>query len=94
LEDLVLPIGKNHLSMHHIESQWLKRFNLHLSPRVVLLSRKQFSKEILPKLMKKIKQLYVIFALANCYYYVTSFDLWMSKGVYDVFALITNCFGV
>jgi hypothetical protein len=40
LEDLVLSISKNHLSMHHIESQWLKRFNLHLCPRVVLISRK------------------------------------------------------
>jgi hypothetical protein len=40
LEDLTLLIFKNHLPMHLVESQWLKRFNLHLCPRVVLPFRK------------------------------------------------------
>jgi hypothetical protein len=93
LEDLVLLVGKNYFSMHHVESQLLKRFNLHLCPKVILFFRKQFSKNILPKLLAKIKQLYVLLALANCYYNVISFDLWMSKGAYDIFAFITNCFG-
>jgi len=78
--------------MYIVESQWLKRFNLHLCLRVVLSSRKQFSKEILLKL-EKIKQLYVLPALANCYSIITSFALWMSKRAYDIFVLVINFLG-
>jgi hypothetical protein len=53
LEGLVLLIVKNHLPMHLVESQWLKRFNLHLWPSVVLPFMKQFSKEILLELVEK-----------------------------------------
>jgi hypothetical protein len=38
--------------MYLVESQWLKRFNLHFCPRVVLPFRKQFSKENLLDLEK------------------------------------------
>jgi hypothetical protein len=55
LEGLVLLIVKNHLSMHLVESQWLKRFSLHLCPSVVFPFRKQFSKEILLELVEKTK---------------------------------------
>jgi hypothetical protein len=58
-----------------------------------LFFKKQFSKEILPKLMEKIKQLYVLLALINCYSITTSFDLWLSKGAYDIFALIIKFVG-
>jgi hypothetical protein len=53
LEDLSLLIVKNNLPMHLVENQWLKRFSLQLCPRVVLPSRKQFSKDILLELMEK-----------------------------------------
>jgi hypothetical protein len=38
-KDLDVLIVKNHL-LHIVESQWLKRFSLHLCPKVILLSRK------------------------------------------------------
>jgi hypothetical protein len=38
--------------------------------------------------VEKIKQLYVLPSLANCYFITTSFDLWMSKWAYDIFALV------
>jgi hypothetical protein len=76
LEDLVLLIVKNNLSMHLVESQWLKIFCLHLCPSVVLPFTKQFSKEILLELVEKTKQLYVLPTLVDCYS-VTSFYLWM-----------------
>jgi len=44
------------------------------------------------ELVEKTKQLYVLFALAN-YYFVTSFDLWMSKGAYDIFSLVISFLG-
>jgi len=93
LEYLAHLIVQNHLPMHLIESQWLKIFSLHLCPRVVLPFRKQFSKEILSKLVEKIKQLYVLLALVDFYYVTTSFDLWMSKGAYDIYALVINFLG-
>jgi len=46
----------------------------------------------LVELVEKTQQLYVLFALANCYS-VTSFDLWMSKGAYDIFALVIRFLG-
>jgi hypothetical protein len=64
---------------------------MHLCPRIVFPSIKQFSHELLPKLVEKTKQLYVLPALTNCHY-VTSFDLWMSKVIHDVSALMINIF--
>jgi hypothetical protein len=65
LEDLTFLIIKNHLPMHLVENQWLKKLNLHLCPRVVLFCRKQFSRICLPKLVAKTKQLYVLLALGK-----------------------------
>jgi hypothetical protein len=52
---------------------------MHLCPQIVFLSIKYFFHELLPRLVEKIKQLYVLLALAKCQYITTSFDLWMSK---------------
>jgi hypothetical protein len=46
--------------------------------------------EVLVDLMKKTKQKYVLPKLKQCYFVTTSFDLWMSKGAHDVFALVIN----
>jgi hypothetical protein len=64
-----------------------------LYPKVVLLSKKQFSRNFLLELVEKTKQLYVLPTLAN-YYLVTNFDLWMSKGAYDIFPPVINLFEV
>jgi hypothetical protein len=79
--------------MHLIESQQLKLFNLHLCPKVVLHFRKPFSRNCLSKLVEKIKQLYVLLTFAHSYYVTTSFDLWLSKGAYDIYALVINFLG-
>jgi hypothetical protein len=44
----------------------------------------------LPRLVEKTSQQYVLLALANCLFATSSFDLWMFKGAYDVFALVIN----
>jgi hypothetical protein len=51
--------------------------------RIIFLSRKQFSHELLPELVDKTKQLYVLPNLAACHF-ATSFDLWMSNVGHDV----------
>jgi hypothetical protein len=42
LEDLALLIIKNHLPTQFVENAWLKRFEMHLCPRLLFPSRKQF----------------------------------------------------
>ncbi len=90
MQDLALLVVKNHLLIQFVESTWLKRFIMHLCPRVVFPSRKMFSQEVLVNLVKKTKQKYVLPKLKQCYYVIVSFDLWMSKGAHDVFALVIN----
>jgi hypothetical protein len=63
---------------------------MHLCPKIVFPSKKQFSNELLPILVEKTRQLYVLPTLANCHFAITSFDLWMSKAGHDIFALMIN----
>ncbi len=53
-------------------------------------SRKSFSWEILPNLVQKTKDVYVLQELFRCMSAIACFDLWMSKGVYDILALVIN----
>jgi len=39
------------------------------------------------KASEKKSQLYVLPTLAQCHYAIATFEVWMSKGCYDVFAL-------
>ncbi len=63
---------------------------MHLCPKVVFPSRKMFSQEVLVDLMEKMKEEYVLPKLKQCYYAITSSNLWMSKGAHDVFALVIS----
>jgi hypothetical protein len=59
-----------------------------MSSNYISLQRIVFQK-ILPNLVEKMKQDYVFPKLTD-YIYVRSFDLWISKGAHDVFALVIN----
>jgi len=63
---------------------------MHLFPRLLFPSKKQFSQEILLKLTRKCKLKYVLSLLDNCVFATFSFDLWMSYGTHDVFTLVIN----
>ncbi len=52
-EDLGLLIVKNNLPIQFVESMWLKCLIFHLCPKLNFPFRKQFSKEILPRLVEK-----------------------------------------
>ncbi len=45
------------------------------------------------ELVEKTKQIHVLLALAKCNFLIMNFDLWMSKGVHDIFAPMINSFG-
>jgi hypothetical protein len=59
----------------------------------VFPSRKQFFQEILPNSVEKTKQIYVLPKLIDYISTTSSFDLWMLKGVHDIFALVINFLG-
>jgi hypothetical protein len=40
--------------------------------------------------VKKTKQIYVLPKLIDCIFTIASFDLWMSKGAKNIFALVIN----
>ncbi len=90
LQDLALLVVKNHLPIQFVESTWLKHFVMQLCPKIVFPSRKMFSQEVLFDLMEKTKEEYVLPKLKKCYSTIASFDLWMSKGAHDVFALVIS----
>ncbi len=83
---------KNNLPLQ-FEIVWFKRLILHMFPKVVFPSTKQFFQEILPILVEKIKQVYVLPNLTNYISLTTSFDLWMSKGAHDIFVFVINFLG-
>jgi hypothetical protein len=53
-------------------------------------SRKNFLNDVLLKFVEKTKQKYVLPLLDNYIIIIASFDLWMSKGAHDTFALVVN----
>jgi len=71
-----------------VENMWLKCLILRLCPKLNFLSKRYFSQDILQGLVEKKNELYVLLALAECYTVTVRFDLWMSKGANDVFALV------
>jgi hypothetical protein len=77
-----------------VVNTWLQHFAMHiiihLCPRVVFLSRKWFSHEVLPDLVEKTKQEYFLTKLKECRSTIVSFDTWMSKQTHDVFALMIS----
>ncbi len=83
-------IVKNNLPIQFVESMWLKCLILCLCPKLNFPSIRQFSQEILLGLVQKTNQHYVFHTLVDCFFTIASFDLWMSKGAYDVFALVIN----
>jgi hypothetical protein len=40
--------------------------------------------------MEKTNELYIVSGLVECHFATVNFDPWMSKGTYDVFALVIH----
>ncbi len=76
-----------------MEIVWLKHLTTHLCPKLNFPSKRQFSQEILLGLVEKTSQMYVLPTLLECHFATMSFDLWMFKRAYDVFALVINLLG-
>ncbi len=61
-----------------------------LCPIVVFPSRKAFVDDVLSRLVEKTMFTYVHPTLVNYISPTCTFDLWMSKGAHDVFAIVVN----
>ncbi len=44
----------------------------------------------MPILVQKTKDVYVLSQVFQCMFAIACFDLWMSKGAYDIFAVVIN----
>jgi hypothetical protein len=53
LENLGLLIVKSNLPIQFVESMWLKHLILRLCPKINFPSKRQFSQEMLPRLIEK-----------------------------------------
>ncbi len=73
-----------------VESMWFKHLIIHHCPKLNFPSRRQFSQDILARLVEKTNELYILLATTECYYAIANFNLWMFIGGYDVFTLVIN----
>jgi len=91
---LALFITKSYLHNRIVENIWLQQLGLWLCHHIVFPSKMFFIGEMLLDLVKKTKELYVTSTFFECLLATTTFDLWMSMGTYDVFALVVNFINV
>jgi hypothetical protein len=59
-------------------------------PKLVFLSKNVYFQKIFLELVEKIKKFHVLLALVECNFAISNFDLWMSKGMHDIFAFVIN----
>jgi len=90
IEDLVLVIVKGYMPLSIVGNPWLKQMVLHLCGQVRFPSHKQLVCEYLPILLLIIMEVCMFLAISWCVTVITTFDLWMSRLGYDIFALVIN----
>ena len=69
---------------------WLRQFALRRDPRVVFPSCKSLTEDVLLAMVEHTLKTIVRPALSACCTVTATFDLWMSKGAQDTFALVVN----
>ncbi len=79
--------------MHLVESPWLKHFGLQLCPQVIFAFQKKIHKRFCLSWLKKLNNYMFYHVWQKRIFATTSFDLWMSKGAYDISAFVINFLG-
>lgn len=90
LEDLVLHIAKGYRPLSSVETAWLRKLVLHQCGQVIFPSRQLLVDEVFPSMVAKTMDRYILPSITKCVTPIASFDLWMSRGGFDTFALIIN----
>ncbi len=90
LEDSVLYICKRYKNLSTCKNIWLWRLVLCQCPCVNFPPCSNLVEHVLPKMVQKTMDLHVLHIFETTTTIATSFDLWMSKGGVDIFALMIN----
>jgi hypothetical protein len=73
-----------------IENIWIRRFGLQRDQWAMFPSCKTLTEDILPFMMKCTLQ-ELVFPFINAAIFVTTtFDLWINKGAFNIFALVIS----
>ncbi len=68
-------------------------FSNEIIPLCCFLFYKKISQKVLPNLIEKTKQTFVLLVLVDYVFVITNFNLSMSKGAHEVFVSIVNFLG-
>jgi hypothetical protein len=90
MEDLLLFVAKGYMLIFVVENHWLRRMVLCQNPQIVFPNWKQLVQCVIPKLVAKTMENFVMLVLESSITSTTSIDLWMSKFGHDTFALVIN----
>jgi hypothetical protein len=89
-EDLILYITNGYHPLSSIENPWLRRMVLKQCPRVLFPFQHQPMTNVLPNIVKKIKEKCFLPSFTSCVTCITSFNLWMSCGGHDTFVMVVS----
>jgi hypothetical protein len=89
-EDLLLYIAKSLKPLSTVDDPWFKSMIKQSNPKLTVPSRSMLSRHMIPAMVKKCETKYMLPKLAQCQTGTASFDLWMSRGAKDIFALVWN----
>jgi hypothetical protein len=86
----VLVVVKRLFFLSIIENIWMKQFGLQRESQLLFLSRKTLTKEVLPYIVKRTLEEFVLTYINATIFVKATFYLWMSKSVVDIFSLVIN----
>ncbi len=83
----MLFVIKAYMHVFVVESQWLRCLVMCQNSQVVFPNFKQMVQHVIPSLVAKTMEQYVILILDSCVTTITSFDLWMSKSRHEIYVI-------
>jgi hypothetical protein len=86
----VLLMAKGCIALSMVENPWLRRLVLRCDARIVFSTRNQLVNEHIPNLLATTMERYVYPLINSCETVSVTFDLWMSRAIYDTFAAVVN----
>lgn len=88
IDDLVLLIMKGLFLLNIVENIWMRWFGLQRDRWAMFPSCKTLTDDILPFMMKCTLQELVFPFINAAIFVITTFDLWINKGAFDIFTLV------
>jgi len=84
----VLVVVKRLLPLSTIENIWMKQFGLQRESQLLFLSHRTLTKELLPYMVKRTLEEFVLTYINATIFVKATFYLWMNKHALDIFGLI------